>query len=242
MAQRRKLNNPIRLEVRSKHFSGAQEPLFAEFHLQFPPKQIHAIMGPSGVGKSTLLRMLAGLETNFNGSVQPDPNNSPPPAIMFQDPRLLPWLNALDNVSVLHAGMSTTTAQSWLARVGLADASMLFPAEMSGGMQRRVALARALASQSEILLLDEPFSSLDAERSARLEELVVSLASEFELTVVHVSHNPAEVARFAHSVTILSSEKSCKIRKSLQLSKDPSNRTLKEQRLISEEIASWCAK
>ena len=119
-----------------------------------------ALMGPSGCGKSTLLRVALGLQRPDVGTVTGRPDRT---AAVFQEPRLLPWRTAEENVNLVLADNAATlaAARGWLGRVELEEAAGLYPAELSGGMQQRVSLARALAFQPELLVLDEPFKAMD---------------------------------------------------------------------------------
>ncbi|MDO5701049.1 MAG: ATP-binding cassette domain-containing protein [Bowdeniella nasicola] len=154
------------------------------------------VAGPSGCGKTTLLRVLAGTTSDFEGTVSRPAKRL---ACVFQEPRLLPWRSALDNV-LLPLDQSREArlhAITWLDRVGLADASGLYPAQMSGGMRQRVAIARALATEPGLLLVDEPFASLDAALSERLRTDLAALITSTDLTTVWVSHDRDELTQVA---------------------------------------------
>ncbi|MBR6208277.1 MAG: ABC transporter ATP-binding protein [Oscillospiraceae bacterium] len=130
-----------------------------------------ALMGPSGCGKTTLLRCLAGLLAPRGGTVTGRPEKV---AFAFQEPRLLPWRTAAENVNLVLGDKRATLprAEEWLERVGLGDASDKYPAALSGGMCQRVNIARALAAEGELLLLDEPFHGLDRERAEDIAALL----------------------------------------------------------------------
>ena len=130
-----------------------------------------AVMGPSGSGKTTLLRLIAGQLAPDQGSVTVSHGRI---SYMYQEPRLLPWLTAEENVNLVLSDKPETmdTARQWLAAVGLADAMKKRPAELSGGMRQRVSLARALAYDGDLFLLDEPLSSLDEAMAAELLDLL----------------------------------------------------------------------
>src|SRR3954470_4073602 len=140
------------------------------FSIEIRPAEIVAIIGGSGCGKSTLLRAIAGLDRAISGSVTLDNELITAPhakiGIIFQEPRLLPWLNVAGNtgfgLSELPAVTRHERVARALARVGLSDKAQAWPRELSGGQAQRVAIARALVAQPEVLLLDEPFSALDA--------------------------------------------------------------------------------
>ena len=184
--------------------------------LNVAPSERLGILGPSGVGKSTLLQILAGLAAPSGGRVRIDGAavRGPVPGctVMFQRPALLPWASLIDNV-LLPARLSgrlvrdrddaVAKARRILAEVGLADRASAKPHEVSGGQQQRVALARALASEPRILLLDEPFSALDPEMRGALRADVLRLARERGLTLVIVTHDLADVAALAERAVVL---------------------------------------
>ena len=144
-----------------------------------------ALMGPSGCGKTTLLRVALSLLPPDTGSVSGDPGRT---AAVFQEPRLLPWRTAAENVNVVLSDTPETMpeALSMLERVELSDAVEKYPAELSGGMQQRVSIARALAFRPDLLVLDEPFRGLDDELRGRMVSLLnTSLQSASLLLVTH---------------------------------------------------------
>ena len=132
-----------------------------------------ALMGPSGCGKTTLLRIALGLQDPESGTAR---RTSERAAAVFQEPRLLPWRTALENVNLVLSDRDETLpeAREWLKRLELSDAGELYPAELSGGMQKRVAIARALAASPSLLVLDEPFKAMDS----ALRERVMGLTAE----------------------------------------------------------------
>ena len=163
----------LAIEVDSKLFSILPEPLLQNFRLDIEPSSVVALVGPSGVGKSTLLRMIGGVDNVFSGRVLIDGRiaaDSPPSGFVFQDPRLLPWLTAVENIRAVRTGTSEAEALEMLMRVGLAGFEHYYPHELSGGMQRRVALARACSVNPRLLLLDEPFVSLDRTLVGEMEQ------------------------------------------------------------------------
>ncbi len=168
-----------------------------------------ALVGPSGCGKSTLLHIAAGLDTQYEGSFVREPAAAKL-ACLFQQPRLLPWQSARGNVAfVLEArGISKRDARhranEMLQLVGLGQAANKFPAQLSGGMQQRVSLARALVVDPDLLLMDEPFSALDELTAARLRDELVSLCAEKERTILFVTHNIQEACYLADRVVVLS--------------------------------------
>lgn len=156
-------------------------------NLTLLPGQRIAIMGPSGCGKTTLLRIALGLLKPTAGTVE---NTFRKTAAVFQEPRLLPWCTALENVNlVLGDGKSTLeTAATYLEQVHLSEAADKYPRELSGGMQQRVAVARALAADGDLLILDEPFKAMDE----ALQEQIIALVNQTKAAILLVTHEEAE--------------------------------------------------
>jgi len=154
-------------------------PVLEHFSLELPEQGIVCLMGASGCGKTTLMRVLAGMQPIQGGTITGLQGKRI--AVLFQEDRLFPWLNAEQNIQVV---CPDADGSKWLERVGLADAWHKFPGEMSGGMQRRVALARTLAYGGDVTLLDEPFKGLDANTKAVMIQLVKQCAG-FVLVITH---------------------------------------------------------
>lgn len=158
----------------------------------FKGGDINYIQGPSGCGKSTMLSIIAGLASPDSGTVTGIQGRSM--AIAFQEPRLLPWMSVLDNVMLaLPLSMShqerLVQARKWLEAVELQDSENAWPSTLSGGMAQRAGLARALALESDIILLDEPFSALDSALKERLFARLSSFWREHGTTVIMVTHD-----------------------------------------------------
>ncbi len=195
----------LSIAIAEKRF-GSGAPLFAAFRLDVAPGSVLALLGPSGIGKSSLLRLLAGIDRDFSGTIAIDgvaADQAPMPGFVFQDARLLPWLSALDNVLLAAPAMGVPAAETLLDQVGLGGRGADFPAQLSGGMQRRVALARALAANPGLLLLDEPFVSLDAALAAEMRALLARLIAASRPSMVLVTHDADDAARLADRAVIL---------------------------------------
>lgn len=198
----------------SVHFRGAisfgSQALFAPIELNASAGQWTCLLGPSGIGKSTVLRLLAGLETagEFSGEIAfagDGRSERPRVAYMAQSDSLAPWLNVRQNMT-LGARLRGETidnedVERLLHQVGLNAHAEKRPAELSGGMRQRAALARTLIEQCPVVLLDEPFCALDARTRAEMQDLAFELLSD--ATVVLATHDPAEAVRLADQMFVL---------------------------------------
>ena len=181
--------------------------------LDVAPGEILVVIGGSGCGKSTMLRAISGLETPTQGKVMLDGAVITAPheqiGIIFQEPRLLPWLTVADNVGFglegRPRGARRERVAHALARVGLTDKAKVWPRELSGGQAQRVAIARALLPRPQVLLLDEPFSSLDAFTRADLQVHLLDLWADLKPTLVMVTHDVEEAVVLADRITVMRS-------------------------------------
>lgn len=184
--------------IRAKSFGGM--PVLGPVAFTITGGEVLAILGPSGIGKSTLLRIVAGIDRDYEGAVtRPDRL-----AMVFQEPVLLPWRSVIDNLRLVHPDLGEEAARAALDRVGLGDKGAAFPGQLSLGQQRRLALARAFAGRPELLILDEPFVSLDPETAGAMLTLTEDLIAEARPATLLVTHSEAEAARLATRILRLS--------------------------------------
>lgn len=191
------------------------EPVFAGLDLDVHHGELLTVVGPSGVGKSTLLSLLAGLLQPGSGTVSRPEDDGGSTRLVFQQPRLLPWRTAAENVrlglefrangghGLGHAHDADARVTRLLAELGIADLAERMPEELSGGQAQRVAIARAVAADPSLLLLDEPFSALDAFTRRNLQKDVRAIARDLGLTLVLVTHDVGEAVRMADRVIVL---------------------------------------
>ncbi len=197
----------------SHHFYNEQGSLLAlrDLSLRVNTGEFVALVGPSGSGKSTLLRMFAGLETPEEGSIRYGQHPDAPPGaigMVFQKAALLPWRTVRANIALPYevAGEPAPREhiEAWIAKVGLSGFADAMPHELSGGMQQRAALARALVRAPDLWLLDEPFVALDMLLRQEMNDLVLALWEESRPTVLFVTHELAEAVYLADRVVVMS--------------------------------------
>ncbi|MCP2265104.1 ABC transporter ATP-binding protein [Promicromonospora thailandica] len=208
---------PVRLAGVGRAFTAAgartaSRTVLRGVDLEVAPGEIVAVLGPSGCGKSTLLRQVSGLDAPTSGTVTidgaPVAGADPRTAVAFQEPRLLPWRTLTQNVALgLPPGTAKGAGRDQVARlldlVGLAASAGLRPRQVSGGMAQRASLARALARDPGVLLLDEPFGALDALTRLRMQDLLLDVHAARPATVLLVTHDVEEALYLADRVVLL---------------------------------------
>ncbi|HEV7261034.1 MAG TPA: ABC transporter ATP-binding protein [Bosea sp. (in: a-proteobacteria)] len=184
---------------------GAEVTALADVTLDFPPGSFTTVVGRSGCGKTTLLRVLAGLETPSEGEIRRSEDGPPRIGVVFQEARLMPWLDVRGNVGFgLRGRLPQATIEQrcadTLALVGLADFARAMPSQLSGGMAQRVAIARALVLEPQLLLLDEPFAALDAFTRRSMQNELVAIWQRRSPTIVFVTHDVEEAVLLGERV------------------------------------------
>ncbi|MGX6447334.1 ABC transporter ATP-binding protein [Patulibacter sp. S7RM1-6] len=202
------------LEIRDLHMAYGDSVAVENVTMTVDDGELVCVVGPSGAGKTTLLRCIAGLQQPTSGEVVLGGSRvtAPPPelAVVFQEygRSLMPWMTVRDNVALpllrsVPKSERAARVDRALDAVGLSAAVDRHPWQLSGGMQQRVAIARALAYQPQLLLMDEPFASVDAQTRADLEDLVLRLRAEYGMTVLFVTHDIDEAVYVGDRVVIL---------------------------------------
>lgn len=197
----------LRVTVEDKRFpalgEAPQRHVLGQLGFVLHAREVLAITGPSGCGKTTLLNLVAGLDTGFDGRIERPP--AARLAYVFQEPRLLPWRSVEQNLAlVLPRGeASRLRIARTLGGVGLADAATTFASRLSLGMARRVALARAFVIDPDLLLLDEPFASLDRATAQRLRLLLLELLEARRAAALFVTHDLEEAVMLGHRLLVL---------------------------------------
>ena len=205
----------VELRGVSKEFAARDRRVVALQDIDFSVahNEFAAILGPSGCGKSTLLNMVAGFDRPSGGQVRvngaavqaPDPSRG----VVFQEAALFPWYTVWDNVSFGPRTMGVPAAQyrpkveAYLDQVGLRGFERHYPAELSGGMKQRVGIARVLVMEPEVLLMDEPFGSLDAQTRLVMQELLLSVWERHHQAVLFITHDIEEALLIADSVSVM---------------------------------------
>lgn len=181
--------------------------VLSEIEFKVKRGEFLAIIGPSGCGKTTLLNMISGIESCRGQHISFDNNKTTKAhqlGYIFQQPRLMPWLSVRENIELVLKPHQYHQIDDLLVQVGLENKGSYFPRQLSGGMQRRVSIARAFAINPQLLLLDEPFNSLDAPTANHLRQLLMRLCQQHGTTVVFVTHDLQEAIYLADRIVFMS--------------------------------------
>ena len=209
------------IEIRGIYKKYKKEYIYENFSLSFPEGQVTVLLGPSGCGKTTLLRMLAGLESYEKGTISGLSGKRI--SFVFQEDRLLPWLTVGENLalvlkSFLKPDQAKKRAEQVLELLNIPETRNMMPEELSGGMQRRVAIGRALAYDGDIMILDEPFKGMD---EALKNEVLPKLSKSWEesgKTVILVTHDLSDARKLSHSIYELSGRPvQCRIKSNIEV-------------------------
>jgi sulfonate transport system ATP-binding protein len=195
----------IRIEHLFKNYFLKQNnvPVLKGLNLEIKKGQITAIIGKSGCGKTTLLRLLAGLETPSNGSIQI--NDKSNLGMVFQEPRLMPWLTVWENIifGLKKKTYTYESIQNLIDTVGIHGFEKAYPNQISGGMKQRVAIARVLSYDPSIILMDEPFASLDYFTRQSMQNELIAIYEKYKKTIIFVTHNIDEALLIGQNIVIL---------------------------------------
>jgi len=191
------------IELQNLQIAYGKNVIIDRAHFVFPKRKISVLLGPSGCGKSTILQVLAGLKKPSAGLIK---DNCKKISFVFQEPRLLPWLTIHENIFLpckLQGHVDDRKIADGLAEVGLKDRGKLFPHQLSGGMKMRASIARALITEPELLLMDEPFAALDEVLRYQMQELLLKIQAQMQLTVVFVTHSFSEAVYLGDQLYVL---------------------------------------
>ncbi len=203
------MNQPLRvtpqtaplLELQVERKAFGDTPVLGQIDLRLQPGEIVSLLGPSGCGKSTLLRLVAELDREFTGTLRRRPAQV---GFVFQEPRLMPWLNVADNIGFSQdQGYDRERVARLIDEVGLTGFADALPKALSGGMAQRVAIARGLYGQPQLLLLDEPFSAVDAFTRFKLQDLLLELARRHRTALLVVTHDVDEALYLSDRVLVI---------------------------------------
>lgn len=207
----------LSINILKKEFEG--KLILTDINLEIENREFISFIGPSGCGKSTLLNILAKLDTRYIGKIKNDFENI---SFVFQDDRLVPWLNIKDNLLLISKTKDIKQIQELLKIVKLEDIIDKFPNQLSGGMRRRIAIIRAFINNPQLILLDEPFTSLDYPTAMDLKKEFLNLCKDFNPIVILVTHDISEAILFSHRIFFLS--------------KNPANIILEYKNLNNQEF------
>lgn len=196
----------VNIAIRDKHFAGHAKPVIGEFNLILGSAEFVCLVGPSGCGKTTLLNIISGLDDDFHGEITLGGQHARPKiGYVFQNPRLLPWRTVRENIDLaLDEKPSPDVVDALLETMHLSNMQHVYPERLSLGMSRRVAIIRAFAVNPDVLLMDEPFVSLDPPTARQVRALLLELWRQKPHTVLFVTHDLREAIALADKLVFLS--------------------------------------
>ena len=234
-------NGPLDVRIREKSYRAAgrlEIVVLRDVSLRLRAGEIAALVGPSGCGKSTLLRLIAGLDDDFSGDIaRPSRGRL---GMVFQEPRLLPWRTVFDNVRVAAPSAAPAEIDAVLKAFHVDTHRDSYPGELSGGLARRAALARAFAVEPELLLLDEPFVSLDAALAASLRGELAAMVERTRATTLLVTHDLDEAVELADRLVVLSA-RPARVLAEIPIPQPRGSRSPELVAKIKAEAARWAA-
>lgn len=245
------MNHKLELRNVTKTFKTEEGELTAleNINLAIKPSEFLCIIGPSGCGKSTLLRLIAGLDDPSSGEILLDGKELRGPSqdrgMVFQEYSLFPWRNVLKNVTFgleiqgIDKQEQYKIAEEYIELVGLKGFEKRYPYELSGGMKQRVAIARALATEPAILLMDEPFGSVDAQTRNILQEELLEIWMRTKKTILFVTHSVDEAVYLADRVAVVSSRPGCLVKCAKIDIPRPRTRTSVEVNEFRGKLLTW---
>lgn len=188
----------INIKIDEKKFNG--NIIIKNLNINVNKAEFLSIIGPSGCGKTTLLNIVASLDKDFIGSINGDLSNI---SFMFQDHRLLPWLSVKENLLLISKDKNLDEIKRLLKLVGLEECLNVYPNKLSGGMARRVAIVRTFLNKPKLILLDEPFTSLDYPTAMELKKEFIKFCSDYKPTVILVTHDISEAILLSNRILFL---------------------------------------
>ncbi|MDD2368024.1 MAG: ABC transporter ATP-binding protein [Sulfuricurvum sp.] len=191
----------LNIDIRSKKYS--EKNILQNIQFSLKEGTFLSIIGPSGCGKTTLLKLISSLDIDFEGSINMDAKSI---GMMFQEPRLLPWLTVRENIAVVKKIAAPEAIKELLRMVGLEHTLDMYPKNLSGGMARRVSLVRAFINRPKLILLDEPFVSLDKPTSLALQNDLMLFCKSFNPAVILVTHDLDEAIALSQKILFLGGE------------------------------------
>jgi ABC-type nitrate/sulfonate/bicarbonate transport system ATPase subunit len=198
-----KTDNLKDIELDNVTFSYNDTNVIQNLNMKIEKNKTTALIGESGSGKTTILYLLSKIRKGFTGNIKNVPEKV---SFVYQDDRLIPWLNVNDNIKIVNPNLEDRDIEKYLSMMGIEEKQFIYPEKLSGGMKKRVNIARALAYNPKLLLLDEPFSSLDLKTKYNLIEDLKKIFSNDNITSLIVSHDPYEISEISDRIYLLSSK------------------------------------